>query len=257
MKQQIFTALLELGLDELEASIYWELLQKPEITILEISQNLATYRRKIYEGLDKLNHIGLVEKLDNFNSKKPNYRAKSPVVIQTLIKAKQHHTNKSLVDFQEVLPNLLTNFFEVGKVPEVRIFDGENKFKYLLNIILDEVPDGTNLLGFNEGDDLFDLFDPDYFINVWVEKRIAKNCFAKVLVNADGRLKDQQIPLNSQKLREVRILNNTKSDTSAFWIIGNKVIFWDTQSIKAVLIENQEIARLMTQIWQISWETNT
>jgi sugar-specific transcriptional regulator TrmB len=243
--------LLEIGLSEMATKVYLQIYQNPKQNITEIAQNLGIYRRKIYESLDELEGLNLLGKSDQ---RYKEFRLKSPVFLKTMLKDKQHKLNKNLLDFEEVLPSLLTNFFEKGKIPEVRIFDQSNKFKYLFNTILDEIDPKDEILNYNEGDDFYKIVDIDYFFEVWVEKRIKKNIFIRVLANINNSVLDREIPKDSQKYRETRFLKNSNGIKGCYWIIGSKIILWDTIAVKAILIENLILAKLMKNQFEINWD---
>ncbi len=283
MPEKLQQILASLGLDLIQAQIYWQIYSNPKASVSDLANELGTYRKKIYEGLSALEKIGLLEKIEgnglnktkssvqnlpfanstNSTSSKVEqrkiepkikYQAKSPAIIQTLLKAKQHEASKFLLDFEDILPSLQTKFWESKVKSEVRIFNGENKFKYLLNTILLETEDYTEFLCFNEGEDLLNLFDADYFFQVWSPRRIAKNCFARILANGQNPKHNLTQKTAQQKLRQVKSLPNNRHDLGAFWLIGSKVIFWDTTQIKAILIENESVAKILANMFEITWD---
>lgn len=247
---KIIEAVVELGLSQFEAKIYAILVELKNPTITQLCIETGSYRRKVYEALEKLNGADLIEFASDYSR---NIKVKSPVVLDTLLKSKQYELNKVSLNYQDLLPQLLTNFYTEGKEPAIQVFDGLNKFKYLFNTLLDQTPENIEMLSYNESQDLYDILDLPYFLNVWVEKRIAKKVFAKVLANGDNLDAKKEQTRDKQKYREIRILANKANNKGCFWLIGNKIILWDTFTVKAVVIENQLIAGMFKDLFENDW----
>jgi phage anti-repressor protein/predicted DNA-binding transcriptional regulator len=246
--KSIEKALLQLEISDLGIKTYILLCKTPGINITQISIELGTYRQKIYEALDALAQVGLIEKLGEKIS------LKSPVILKTLLKTKQYELNKATLDYEDTLPELLSNYFQEGKNPSIKIYDGTNKFRYLFNIILDELQAGGNILSYNEGDDLYESMDMDYYFNVWIPKRVGKNIFIKILANGDNSKYHQEKPNDKKMHRDSKILTNNRQDKGCYWIAGNKIILWDTATPKAILIENNLLADLMAKQFELIWD---
>ncbi|MEI6729041.1 MAG: helix-turn-helix domain-containing protein [bacterium] len=250
LQTKIVEAVIELGLTEFEAKIYALLVDLKNPTVTELCTQTGSYRRKVYEALEALNQAGLIEHTSDYSR---NIKVKSPVVLDTLLKSKQYELNKVSLNYQDLLPQLLSNFFTEGKEPQIQVFDGLNKFKYLFNTLLDQVENDTEILSYNEGQDLYDILDLNYFLNIWVEKRISKKVFARVLANGGSQAATKEKQRDKEKYREVRMLANTVENKGCFWILGSKIILWDTATVKAVVIENKLIADLLSQLFEGAW----
>lgn len=250
LQTKIIQAAVGLGLIEFEAKIYSLLIDLKNPTITQLCTQTGSYRRKVYEALERLTKVGLVEFASDYSR---NIKVKSPIVLDTLLKSKQYELNKVSLNYQDLLPQLLTNFYTEGKEPQIQVFDGLNKFKYLFNTLLDRIPENIEMLSYNEGNDLYDILDLNYFLNIWVEKRIAKKVFAKVLANGDNIDAKKEQTRDKQKYREIRILPNKASNKGCFWVIGNKIILWDTFTIKALVIENKLIASMLKDLFESVW----
>ena len=251
LQKKIVEAIVELGLTEFEAKIYTILIDLKKPTITQLCTQTGAYRRKVYEALESLNQAGLIEHTSDYSR---NIKVKSPVILDTLLKSKQYELNKVSLNYQDLLPQLLTNFYSEGREPQIQVFDGLNKFKYLFNTLLDQTPENTQMLSYNEGQDLYDILDLNYFLNIWVEKRITKKIFARVLANGDNHTAKEQKAQDKDKFREIRLLKNTSTNKGCFWVIGTKIILWDTTTIKAVVIENQLISQMFYSLFESVWK---
>lgn len=249
LSKNLKNALTELGLDIEAIKVYEQLLNLKNPTITEISGNIGTYRRKVYEVLENLFEIGLVEE--------SRLIPKSPGIIATLLKAKQYKLNSSLVGFQDELPNILSNFFQQGRSPDIRVFDGLNKFLYLFNTILDEIENDQEILSFNEGDDLYEVLDLDYFFNFWIERRVQKGVRIKILASHTNSLWKKEFYKDKIKLRKTKLLKCNKATNGCYWVFGSKIILWDTATPKAILIDNTLLADLFKAQFEMIWDSSS
>jgi sugar-specific transcriptional regulator TrmB len=244
-------SMTKLGLSDLAIKIYEVLLDNPDLSITEICTQTGQYRAKVYEGFEELKNIGLLERENNF---KRVIKLSSPSTVFNLLKQKQYDINRSVVDLEQELPYILANYFDSKESLDIKIFDGQNKFVYLLTSILDECVDGTEMVSFNENNDIYDIIDSKYFFDVWVEKRIQKSIFNRILSHPKNTFVSEQKKFDSQKMRKCKILPSSNSDQGCYWIIGNKIILWDTSTPKAILIENKILAEVLkTNFYQV-WD---
>ena len=242
-----------IGLNDLSVKVYEILLDSPASNITEISREAGIGRNKVYEIIDDLSTFGLLEYGKNQDRK---IKLTSPSVISTLLKSKKYQLNHALSNFEEILPSLTTNYFETKKEPAIKLFEGVNKFVYLMNQILIESEDGSELLSFNEGQDLWDIVDFEYFRTVWIEKRITKNIFAKIILQySTVEILKIETKKDRTKFRQMKMLNDSSIALGCYWVIGTKVIHWDTSNAKAVMIDNFTIAENMKANFELIWKT--
>jgi len=251
LQTKIVEIVSELGISQFAGEIYAHLVELKNPSITELCIQTGSYRRKVYEALEELKQAGLIEKENDYSRK---IILKSPVVLDTLLKAKKYQLNKVSLEYQDLLPQLVSNFFEDPKQLSIQVFEGTNRFKYLFNILLDQTDEGLEMFSYNESQDLYDILDLDYFLTIWVEKRITKKIFAKVLANSKNQFADFQKKFDNQKYREIRTLKNSHQTQSCIWLLGNKFILWDTFTPKAVMIENQAMSTLFKEMFESIWD---
>jgi predicted transcriptional regulator len=240
-------SLISIGCTPLDADVFVQLfIYKHSVT--EISRELSTNRPKIYLSLKYLLSLGLVRYVDK------KWIRVSPKVIFTRIQNQKYNLDRSVQDYKDILPTLVENYFEVKKKPAIQIFDGENKFLYLFHTLLDEIEEGQDMISFNEGDDLYKWFYLDYFVDVWIEKRVAKKITNRILYNSRNRFIPLEKDRDSAKLRNTKILPENYRNMGSFWVIGTeRVILWDTVTPKAIVIDNSILANLLKTNFDIIW----
>jgi sugar-specific transcriptional regulator TrmB len=240
----------KLGISELSICVYLELVSNPDISVSELCVSTGQYRARIYECYEELKEIGLIERNNDFTRK---ILVKSPSVVATLLKQKQFEITNSIVDLQAELPFILANISSSQNHLSIRIFEGTNKFNYLMTTILDECGEGEQMMSFNESNDLYNVIGNNYFFKVWIEKRIRKNIFNRILYNPKNTFIQAETPFDHQKFRISKVLREGYVDRGCYWIIGDKVILWDTVTPKAVLIENIVIKELLKASFDMIW----
>lgn len=244
-------SLQKLELSSYAITIYLEVLSKSNISISELCVITGQYRAKIYEAFEQLKQIGLIERDNDFTRK---IVVKPPSVVATLLKQKQFELTNSLVDLEAELPYILANISQSQNSLSIRVFEGTNKFNYLMTTILDECSEGEEMISFNESDDLYDVIGANYFFEIWINKRIQKKIFNRVLVNSNNTFIKTEIPKDISNFRKSKILDSKYATNGCYWIIGQKVILWDTVTPKAVLIDNLIISQMLRSSFETIWE---
>jgi sugar-specific transcriptional regulator TrmB len=245
--QKLSSILKQFELNATEIAVYESLIENYNTNISNICRNLGLHRQKVYDCLYSLEKLGLVQK----NSQTNKFQLANYNKIKSILLEKRQNINKSIFDFETILP-LLAAHSDENKKPKVGIYENRNKFIYLLNEILDQTEKGETIYSYNENDDLYRIFDIDYFLGSWVQKRIKKQVFIKILLNGSNSLVTH-IPKNHQDLREVKILPNDFSSTGCYWIVGQKIIFWDTVQEIAWNIETPILAKLLIENFELVW----
>ncbi len=244
-------ALQKLGLSQLSIQLYELVLSEPNLSITQICTTTGQYRAKIYDSLEELKSIGLIERENNY---KRQIQVASPSTVFSLLKQKQYEINRSVVDLEQELPYILADYFDKKDNLDIKVFDGQNKFVYLLTSILDECVDEAEMVSFNENNYIYDIIDSRYFFDIWVEKRIEKSIFNKILCHPENSFIREQKKFDAQKMRKCKILPSSKSDQGCYWIIGSKIILWDTVTTKAIVIENKILSEVLkTNFYQV-WD---
>jgi hypothetical protein len=249
--KQLSQSLEKLGLSELAITIYIKLVLQSGISISELCLSTGQYRAKIYECYEELKEIGLIERNNDFTRK---IVVKSPSVVATLLKQKQFEIANSLVDLQVELPFILANISPLQKNLSIRVFEGTNKFNYLMTTILDECSEGEEMMSFNESNDLYEVIGSNYFFEIWIEKRIQKKIFNRILHSPKNSFVKSETPKDADRYRTSKVLSHKYTANGCYWIIGKKVILWDTVTPKAVLIDNIVMADLMKAGFDMIWE---
>ena len=239
-------SLLEIGLSEYSAKVYLEILTDQKISITKIAQNLYTNRVKIYECLDELRKIGLVEK-DSLSIEPPSR-------IVAILRHKEVQTKRLSDDLSEILPSYLTNYYTAAKKSRVKIYEGKNEFIKLQNQSVDELKDGGEIMIFAEGVEMYDVIDPYYYNIELSSRRKNKNKTARIIASYDNDILTSKANRNEQLDRQVKVLPKGFSSLGTIAIYDDRIINWNTVIPRAIMIEDEVIAQVYRDIFNFFWE---
>lgn len=231
--------LADLGLTNLEVSIYKILLNEGSLQAGNISRLTGIHRRNVYDALERLIQKGFVSYIKENNIK--SYVAGDPQLILDKLKSKEK-------EWTSLMPDLKKKLNATKKPKETLFFRGINNIK---NVFLDQISVGEEVLVFGT--------------NTQVD-RVVKHFFPKYqLLRKENKIKTRMIfdtsvenksLLKSLPLCKIKFLENYNSSSTSEYVYGNNVaiIVWDKQEPFAILIRQEEIARAKRDLFELLWE---
>ena len=251
MKEIYFTAMLvddliEIGLSKNEAKVYTALLELGSSTTGPIIKKSGLYRVMVYDTLDKLLKLGLV----NYSIKKnrKNFEAEEPKQILELIKNKEIIANKVVENLQKLK---VEKPLEQGAF----VYEGwrgiqsaqENYFKDMKKGEGEYVMVGASRQLHKKLDDFFNYFH---------ERRSKIGVPAKLLFNENnrrfGNLKKKYKPVQVRYMPKRIITPSWVSTYEDMVLIG---VAEDTPM--AFFIKNKAVAESYRQYFYFMWEQST
>ncbi len=232
-----------LGLNQKEAKIYLASLELGEATIQEIAKQAGLKRPSLYNLMEGLIKQGLIQPVVRRNRHK--FVAADPNDLEKLIQRR----NEVL---KETLPELkaLSNISALTK-PRIRLYEGVDGAKVVYQDILNTKKPVKAFSGVKMGYEALGEFADEY-----IQERIKNNIPIKLIAPNDFWGRDHQRKDKRSK-RETRLIPKDKFPFSMEAnIYGNKVNFvgFKKGRIVGVIIENPEIAKTMTSIFDFAWE---
>ena len=244
-------SLEELGLNSFQIRLYSLLIKKEDLNIMQLAKELGVYRLKVYDGLEELKRLNLVEKESNYSRK---IIVEPPSKIVNLLKRKESELSQLNLNLSEYLPSLQNEYYSSRKQPIVKIYSGKTQFTNMFHQILEELNSDDEILILGEGQDFYEIIDFEYYFSTFRKDRIEKNIRAKVLwkepTSADVK---GLIVLDSQELRESKILPDHFRKSGSIWITKNKVINWTTVLPKAIVIQDKSLVLFYKDLFETIW----
>lgn len=240
---KIEEALKNLGLNGKQVSVYLTLLQLGNTTAYKIAQKSGLKRPTVYVILEELRQKDLILKIPY--PKKQIYSAKSPEGV--VLEAK-----RKINEIASVLPELLALEKKENK-PSVSYFDNINGIKELLNFGIEKLKD-NELVGFNahsEGitDEVKNIF------REYNEKLKKMNVNIRGIVPDHPSLKEYR-EKDEKFGRKIKVVPFEKYSSGVSVDIGPdfvKILMFN--NLQGVLIENQNLATALRQIFEMQWNS--
>lgn len=252
MDQTLKNVLLNIGLTEQEIEIYTIALEHGEMSIGKFATKTNISRPNLYKIMERLESKN-IGSFSHKNKYKRRFSVKSPSVIAELLH-KQVAKNTSLEkDFKKMMPELMMLFKQGSSPTRIRTLFGRKEFLETFDIILNEGVKEIYFCGSFQDFVTFTSWEKQQeFVIKRKEKKI--KAFGLIFTDKDAKqIKDGA----KQQLREVRYLDKKYFFTTSFQVFGNKVIIWQPETPMAILIEDENIAKMMLQIFKNLWDTKS
>lgn len=245
----IFKSLEDLGCNELECQLYYDLLATPQLTITQLAGTYGVHREKIYIASQKLVDLGLA----NYPTSGKKIIVASPSVILNLLRQKKVQFSRSEKDFGDVLPDLLPIFQSENQQPVVKLYEGIDQFFGIFDQFIDEAKD--EILCFVNPKHFHDVIGIDY-LELWIKRRKAKGLNIRIISTAENA---QQYLLTTdnpkEDLRDVRFLVRGDNDFKAtFYLSGSRASIWNPLISKAISIQDKVIVDTFKFVFNKIWD---
>lgn len=248
MDTRLSDILHKLDLTPDQIAVYELILKDRQISISEICRRLPTNRIFVYRTVEILAKEGLLESKDRDGE---GFRVANPGIVLSLLQKKQLEASKAVSDYQEYLPEILTNWYGY-RDPIFKTYDGKDKFWYLFNNILEAEPDNSTFYVIGSGKDFHNIINVDYFNNIWTPKRVAKNINSLLLIHPNNPL-FTKLSLKSELKRDWKVLPDEFDNFGSIWLINDKIILWDTFNAKAFEIRNHTLSQFLKGVFRQIW----
>lgn len=247
MTNDLNRALLELGLSASECEFYLISLAFGPLTIPVIAKKLGLQRPYIYTLIRTLREKGLAPLTKGYQR---TFIVESPTVVLELLRKKRQTLELLTTSVAAEMPTFLASYRQGGARTQVLFYEGKEKFLELYNRIL--VEEEKETLYFGEAANFFQLLGQES-VSGWVQQRIQKKITIRTLM-PDG-VAAQSIPSDASVLRETRVIDSrlTKELPASFQIFGKSVIFWQSITPVAVVLQDEYLAKLMRTTFELIW----
>jgi hypothetical protein len=237
----------ELGLSEISCGVYQFFLFNPDKSITDCAIDLSVHRRQVYKAVAELTKHKLVSHQDKKVITEPISALSSLLDYQSL------RLNTRAKELKELAPRIEEQtYFMRDSV--VQIFSRKKEYLDIYHRIINEASTGSQLRAFGVGENFYGLIDFDYFDRNYVPIRLSKDIKLKIITCGDLLSQTQVRFKDPTKKRSVRYLGNEYITNSAYWVIEDKVVFWNTQLVRAVVIKDQAVADMMVNSFELSWQ---
>ena len=249
LNKNLYTSLKEIGLSDLEASLYCISLQYGPSPITELSKYLHISRPNVYKLIRSLEKHGLVNPVSKQKYTR-NFMVEPPTVI--LEKLREKKESVAIIDNNLVsdLPDLLALYHQGEGSTKIKVLKGREQYIKVFNQSVEEENAEIQFCG--SAEDFIDFVSWGTETE-WIKKRLKKDILIKVL-SLPSETTNRLIENDSKEKRQTKILKNKQPFSSSFMIFANKVVLWQPKAPLAVLIEDQFITKMMKSIFDSLWD---
>lgn len=241
--EKLHKLLIDVGLNENEASVYLTALSLGPTTVLNISKNSGIKRSTVYDIVNSLKTKGLM-RID-LKGLKQTYVCENPERLDAILETRKR-------DFSARLPELMAMYKLQGSESSIKYYSGLKAMKQIYLDSLNEVKFGEEYLVITNEEKWYNL-DPNFWLKEYIEERAKFNYKTRIL-SQDSEIARHQKKFQQNFNQEFRILNHQVNLNIDMLILPNKLIIVDLVSpLTTLVIENKSIIELQKNIFEIIW----
>lgn len=245
----LYMALKQLGLTEQEAGLYILSLKIGPHPIGQISEKLGVSRPNIYKLIKSLENVGLAALPKGGKLKR--FSVASPIIVSELLDIKQKKDRELRQEFSSLLPDLLSKY-QRGDLPShVRVYQGRGQYIGAFFGMLDEGKGSLDFFG--SVDDFLNLITTEDQAE-YLKERVKRGLTSRTLT-LPGQHASRIAGEDKEHMRETRILRGIDPFKASFHFFADKVIFWQPENLLAIRIEDDIIATMMKNVFEMMWNT--
>lgn len=237
--------LQELGLSKSQAYTYLKLVEKGELSPPEVAKITGEARSNAYMILQRLEELGLVEKLDK--NKKIVYQPLNPIALEQLAEKRRLETAKIEHQIKQFMPQMLSYFYSFTEKPGIRLLQGIEGLKEIYADTLRTKQDIYFMRTPNE----VKFHGEEYFLN-YKKKR------AQLGIKAYAFTKDTSVARHHSKDDKANKMERTWIKPTEYDapveinVYGDKVAYLSYgEEIMGVIIQSAPIAESMRQMFMM------
>ena len=250
-KEKIKQILKEI-LTDLEIKVYLACLEGP-LTIQELAKKANLNRSGTYRIIEGLINKGLLAK--EIKQRGQRILAEHPRKVLQILSNEQRKLRREELSFQELLPEILSEYNIGVQNPKVRFYEGIEGFKNIMEQVVGDLE--------IEKSKEYKVFAPtELFLEILqkhcpeiIKKRIALGVKMKFITSSSTLAKERRGKIDKEELRERRILPKEFGFESVIIIFGGKVAILDLgREIMGLVIENIKINKTINTFFEFIWE---
>lgn len=242
--EKIQAILKECGLSASKSQVYLAALQVGTGTAQDIAAKAGIPRTTAHEILQQLKNEGLV----NFTTKGRTlfFTAEKPTKIQSMLRDRERK-------IANVMPELLSLYKTAGSRPSVRVYEGREGVKTVLEDTLTSTT--KKLYGILSMTDLYDVPGKEY-MKEYVERRVAQGITLQV-IRSEEKEAESTWPTSEGELRELRYAPRSFIFPMTVYLYDNKVAIISTQKeMFGMIIESHDFYATIKNLFDIMWQVS-
>jgi HTH-type transcriptional regulator, sugar sensing transcriptional regulator len=248
-----YQELKKIGLSDKEAKIYLTSLSRGPETAPNLAKLSNIVRPTAYVIIESLLKKGLMSSYDR--DKKTYFTAESPEHLLSMVRIQIKDIEEKEREIKKLIPELNQLANIKGEKPKVRVFEGKEGLKAVIESILKSKT--KQIYSFVPLDQMLELFPSKEHGELMASPRVQKNIKAKILYTSKKgqvyKIKDPQNLREAIYIEEKRFPFKCGID-----VYDNNLAFYSYKgAIMGVIIENEDMADTIKTLFEMIWENET
>ncbi len=241
--------LLNIGLNQNEASIYSLLLEKPHLPASTISRRTGIKRTLVYLVLEGLILKELVQRDDS--TKIARFSPTHPRNLEKIIQKRELDVSVAKNSFESIFQQIQQSYEIQTGQPGIRFYSGVDGLKLLYSKVNRDKPSEILLIRSTEVETNKEMNE---VVREQIEKQIHLGINVRVITPVLPHLKDI-VPKDKERRAERRIIAREVFDTKAQILIWNDNVAITTyrEPVFTTLISNSDITDTMKVMFSFIW----
>lgn len=238
--------LLSLGLSNKEVLIYIALLEIGKGTVTEVTRKAGINRTTGYDILDDL----VAKKFISVSGKEPKqeYLAESPERIINYLEAQETAAAERIKRAKSFIPQLKT-IHNIKNRPRVRFYEGEEGLKEVYEDTLTSHEDLRSLALVDQAEHTLEGYFPKYY-----QRRAGKGIHIRAIFPDSPGARHLKTKDYMESRTSLIIPTNKFDVKPEINVYDDKVMIASWSEKLGIIIESQEIANAVKQLFELAWE---
>ena len=214
-----------------------------------IAKKIKRSRAIVYKDLEELEKLNLIEK-HNLKNKPSVFQATHPSNLEKLIEEKENKLKKDKQIFENMLPNLISDFNITHSKPGIKYFEGIDGIKKVLE---DSLTAKNTILSYADLEAIY-KYTPE--INEWYIQKRNRKKIKKRAILIDTPYARKFLQNYYSKITETRLIPDALFPFgSVMQIYDNKISYISLSETDktGMIIEDKNIAQMHRSIFEFSW----
>jgi len=243
--EKLHKLLIDVGLNENEASVYLTALSLGPTTILNISKNSGIKRSTVYDIVNSLKTKGLMRV--DLKGLKQTYVCENPEKLDAILETRKR-------DFSAKLPELMAMYKLQGSESSIKYYSGLKAMKQIYLDTLADIKHGDEYLIITNQEKWYNL-DPEFWMEEYIEERAKLPCKTMLLCQ-DSSVAREHKKFEKNYNEKIKIFKQSIQVNIDMVLTKNKLIIVDLlPPLTTLVIENKNIIELQKQMFHVIWDS--
>ena len=251
LKEQLYTALKEIGLSEQEMDLYVLSISHGPAPISVLAHELGVSRPNVYKLIRALEEVGLAK----FSERKKYARTfivESPALLLKKLQEKKEGINLLTHTVTGLMPDLYGLYQQGENQTKVKVLRTEQEYISAVTELLNQIDHEVRFFG--SFDDFMGTVTIEGF-RKFTSLRIERGITSKTLI-LPTKHETEFKNARQDALREMRVLRGSMPFNASFQLSKHAVIVWLPATPLALFIEDDSMAGMLNAIFDLLWRNS-